>query len=428
MTAADPLTFLFGLERLGMKFGLENMAKLCARLDHPERRFHSVLIAGTNGKGSVTAMVEAALRAAGHRAARYTSPHLQRLEERFFVGGREVDSAALERAAGRVQSAVEALSADGTLDAPPTFFECTTATAFELFRAHDVDIAVLEVGLGGRLDATNIVTPLCTAITSIGLDHQAQLGDTIASIAWEKAGVVKSAVPLVCGRVPPQADAVIARVCAERGAPLRRVADGVRLQIHRAVSPSMASFETHIRTLRDVTLSLDGRHQIENAAVAVGVLDALAGTGIHIDDAAVRLGLSSAEWPARMERLTWRGAEILLDAAHNPAGALALAEYLTATNWRDVTLVFGVMRDKDPAGMLGVLAPFCKRILFTTPPTPRAWPAPELAAAASAIAGLPETEVVSDPEAAMARAAARGERVVVAGSLFLIGPLRGILR
>ena len=428
MNASDPLQFLFSLERLGMKFGLENMAKLCARLDHPERAFRAITIGGTNGKGSVTACVEAALRAAGYRAARYTSPHLERLEERFVVDGREIATDDLRAGARQVQRAVEAMLADGSLDAPPTFFECTTATAFELFRMRSVDVAVLEVGLGGRLDATNIVTPICAAITSIGLDHQAQLGDTIESIAWEKAGIAKPAVPVVCGRLPPEADAVIARVCAERGAPLTRAAEHVRIVVHQPAAPPVVSFETASRRLHEVTLALDGRHQVENAAVAVAVLETITSTGITVPDGAVRAGLSAVEWPGRLERSSWNGAEILLDAAHNPSGAQALASYLKTIGWDAVTLVFGAMRDKDVEGMLAEIAPLCRTIVFTTPETPRAMPAAELASRAAMLSAPQELIVVPDPGAALARVAAPGARVVVAGSLFLVGPLRGILR
>jgi dihydrofolate synthase / folylpolyglutamate synthase len=428
MNAADPLDFLFSLERLGMKFGLENMRRLSASLDHPQHSFRAVTIGGTNGKGSVAAFLEAMLRSAGYRTGRYTSPHLVRLEERFVVNGRETDTPALRDAVGHVQHAVEALLADRVIAAPPTFFECATAAALELFRTQSVEIAVLEVGLGGRLDATTIVTPVCAAITSIGLDHQAQLGDTIESIAWEKAGIAKPAVPLVCGRVPAHADRVIARVCAERGAPLRRVADRVRVRVHRPLSPPLVSFHTDGRALNEVALALDGQHQIDNAAVALEVADALATVGIEISDAAVRDGLSTAQWPGRLERTTWREAEILLDAAHNPAGARALASYLEALGWDAVTLVFGAMRDKDVDAMLVEMARLCRTIVFTTPATPRAMPASELASRAAALPGAVEVIVEPDPEAAIARAAVPGARVVVAGSLFLIGPLRGILR
>ncbi|MEO6213739.1 MAG: Mur ligase family protein, partial [Vicinamibacterales bacterium] len=185
----DPLDWLLGLEPLGMKFGLANMERLMTALDHPERSFTSIHIAGTNGKGSVTAMVDTALRAAGVRSARYTSPHLLRLEERFVIDGAEVTTTALRRTLDQVRSVVEQVQlGDHTFS--PTFFECTTAAAFELFRRHGAAIAVLEVGLGGRLDATNVIMPTVTAITSIDFDHQALLGTTLQSIAAEKAGII----------------------------------------------------------------------------------------------------------------------------------------------------------------------------------------------------------------------------------------------
>src|SRR5688500_608530 len=212
-----------------MKFGLENIRALTAALDHPERSFRSVLVAGTNGKGSVTAMVSAALHAAGHRTARYTSPHLERIEERFAIGEQMVATGALREAAGAVQTAVERLVRDGVFEMPPTFFECTTAAAFELFKRTGVEIAVLEVGLGGRLDATNVVSPAASAITSIELDRQAQLGNTIEEVAREKAGIIKPGIPLVIGPVPEPATEVILMVARSQGAPVVRVGSDIRV-------------------------------------------------------------------------------------------------------------------------------------------------------------------------------------------------------
>src|SRR5688572_26401514 len=198
------------------------MRALVAELGHPERAFRSVHVAGTNGKGSVTAMVDAALRAAGHRSARYTSPHLVDLTERFAIDGRAVSGADLGAAAADVRDAIESLVRDGTLEVRPTFFEATTAIAFELFKRAGVDVAVLEVGLGGRLDATNVVSPTLTAITSIAFDHQRYLGTTLREIAREKAGIIKPGVPVVVGMVPDDADAVIQQIARERGSELIR--------------------------------------------------------------------------------------------------------------------------------------------------------------------------------------------------------------
>jgi len=421
---SDPLDFLFSLERLGMKFGLENIAALCAALGHPEQTFASIVIAGTNGKGSVTVMVETALRAAGHRTARYTSPHLVRLEERFVIDGREVETAALRDVVGSVQATVDSLMKSGALEALPTFFECTTAAAFELFRRAGVEVAVLEVGLGGRLDATNVVTPITTAITSIDFDHQAQLGNTLESIAGEKAGIAKRGVPLVCGRVPEAAARVIRDVCEAQHAPLVRVSDVV--QIVPRDDGETLDVRAGTRSLDAIRLSLAGRHQRENAAVAVAVLNEVPNHGVTVPDEAIRRGLTEAEWPARLERFVRAGVEILLDAAHNPAGARALASHLQDIGWARVTLLFGAMRDKDVSGMLAALAHVCERVICTTAPTPRAMPADELAEAARRFA--PSVEIVPDMNDALERALAHRTPVVIAGSIFLIGPLRDTLR
>ncbi len=409
----DPIDFLFSLERLGMKFGLENINAICDALGRPERAFRSVHVAGTNGKGSVTVMVETALRAAGHRTARYTSPHLVRLEERFVVDGQEVTTAALRDALARVQHAVESLVQAGTLTGLPTFFECATAAAFVLFRHAHVDMAVFEAGLGGRLDATNVVLPLVTAIVSIDFDHQAQLGNSLTSIAREKAGIVKAGVPLVCGPVPPEAQAAIDEICALRRAPIVHVT--AELLVDRGFG--------HLE------LALAGRHQRDNAAVAVALLEQLRDQAIAVPDDAIRAGLTKASWPGRLERTSHRGREVLLDAAHNPAGARALASYLQEIGWRDVTLLFGAMRDKDTRGMLAPLAPLCARVVCTTAETPRAATVTELAAAAREVMARDvPVDAIDDPAVALERAAAFGNPVVAAGSIFLIGPLRDILR
>jgi dihydrofolate synthase / folylpolyglutamate synthase len=401
--------FLFSLERFGMKFGLANIARLCAALGNPQDAFPSIIVAGTNGKGSVTAMVDTALRAAGHRSARYTSPHLQRLEERFVIDGQEVAPEALDRAAARIQQTAEALVASGELPSLPTFFESTTAVAFELFREARVDVAVLEVGLGGRLDATNIVSPIAAAIVSIDFDHEAQLGHTLASIAAEKAGVVKRGIPVVCGPVPAEALAVIAAVCAEQGATLIRTDTDAALNVRVASMP----------------ISLPGAHQKANAAVALGLLEAIdrdGARGLRVGAEAMRAGVTTAAWPGRLEAFTLGGCRVVLDAAHNPAGARALASYLRETAPEGVTLVFGAMRDKAVREMLTALAPAAASIVCATAPGARAMAAGELAELA-AVLGL-RADAVADPIDAVTRACGHGRMVVVAGSIFLIGPVR----
>ena len=404
--------FLFSLERFGMKFGLANIATLCAALGNPQDAFPSVIVAGTNGKGSVTAMVDAGLRAAGHRSARYTSPHLERLEERFVIGGQEVAPETLDRAAARIRAAVEDLVASGGLASLPTFFECTTAVAFELFRDARVDIAVLEVGLGGRLDSTNIVSPIAAAIVSIDFDHEEQLGHTLASIAAEKAGVIKPGIPVVCGPLPAEALDVIARVCEQQRATLIRTDADPALAARVAAMP----------------IALAGAHQQANAAVAVRLLDAIdhdVATGLRVGADAIAAGVATAAWPGRLETFTRRECRILLDAAHNPAGARALASYLREAAPGGVTLVFGAMRDKAVREMLTALAPAAASIVCVTAPGARAMPADELADAAAGL-GL-RAAAVADPIEAVTRACGDGRLVVVAGSIFLVGPVRNWL-
>ncbi|HZB24585.1 MAG TPA: cyanophycin synthetase [Vicinamibacterales bacterium] len=399
----DPLGYLFSLERLGMKFGLENITGVCAALGNPQHAFHNVLIAGTNGKGSVTAMVERGLRAAGHRTGRYTSPHLVRLEERFLIDGREVATDRLRDAARRVRSAVTS---------PPTFFEFATAAAFVLFQEAAIEIAVLEVGLGGRLDATNVVNPMATAITSIDFDHQAQLGDTLAAIAGEKAGIVRPSVPLICGPLPAEAEQVIRAVCLEADAPLVM-----------APADLQPPFD-------DAPLALRGRHQRTNAAVALELLRAIDERGVRVDAAAMRAAIGGVEWPGRLEELPGpHDARVLLDAAHNPAGARALATSLLDMGWQDAALILGCVRDKDVPAILAELLPQTTgAIICTEPHTPRALGATELARLARHSAPARQIDHDADPARALHRACAVHPRVVVAGSIFLVGPLRGILR
>jgi dihydrofolate synthase/folylpolyglutamate synthase len=400
----DAYDWLLSLERLGMKFGLENMTRLVSALGHPERSFESVHIAGTNGKGSVTAMLEAALNRAGHRSARYTSPHLERLEERFVLAERSASTDTVAAAIEAVRAQVTSLQAV-TPDFAPTFFECATATAFVLFRREAVRIAVIETGLGGRLDATNVVHPVATAITSIDFDHQALLGNTLREIAREKAGIIKASVPVVIGPLPPDAESEILKVAASRDAPVVRG-----------------------RELPGVTPALRGRHQRDNVAVTVALADVLNGRGTSIPESALRSAIEHVHWPARLERISHGGIEYLLDAAHNPAGARAVATYLRETGWTDAALVFGAMADKDAEGMLRELAPAVATIVCATAATPRAAPADDLAALARSITEPGRVHVEPDPERAVARARKIAPRVVIAGSLFLVGPLRGILR
>jgi dihydrofolate synthase / folylpolyglutamate synthase len=423
MNRTDPLEYLFGLERFGIKFGLENMRALVASLGHPDRAFRSVHIAGTNGKGSVTAIVDAALRAAGLRSARYTSPHLVDLSERFVVDGRPIDREVLLATVSHVREHVEKLIARGVLPAQPTFFEVTTAAALEFFAASGVEIAVIEVGLGGRLDATNVITPDVTAITSIAFDHEKYLGQTLSSIASEKAGIIKPNVPVVIGALDPDAEAALESIAGERGATIVRANDGVVLE--RLLVPPGAPTRIRLRTpthdYGELTISLRGAHQIGNAVVAVRLLELLDALGIRVPAAAIADGLANVSWPGRLEhRRISADRKMILDAAHNPAGAAALAAYLSETFDEKLPLVFAAMRDKNVPRMFEVLLPTVSTVILTRASNRRSADLEDLAQQASAAS---TTSVLVRPRLADALATAWGlsPRIVVAGSIFLLG-------
>jgi dihydrofolate synthase/folylpolyglutamate synthase len=416
-----PRERIFALEQFGIKLGLESVAALLAEIGNPHRAYRVVHVAGTNGKGSVVAMVERGVRAAGRRTGRYTSPHLDRIEERIAIDGRPVGAAEFDAAAAVIVEAIDRLRARGILPHLPTFFEATTAMAFEIFRRRGVEVAVVEVGLGGRFDATNVVEPLVTAITSIALDHERHLGRSIAEIAFEKAGIVKPGVPVVVGGLVPEAREVVERVADERSAPI--------------IAARPAARGTPI------TLALHGAHQHDNAAIAVAVLRACDRAGLRVERPHVVAALTDVEWPARLEWLRLprdaapvAGApgalpeevDVLLDAAHNPAGAAALASYLRSAAGR-MPIVLGVASDKDAGGIAAALASAATRFIATQAASPRALPAGELAARIARAAPDRRVDIDDDPESALARAWKEEPRAAVAGSILLVGPLRARL-
>jgi dihydrofolate synthase/folylpolyglutamate synthase len=382
---------------LGVELGLERVRRALDALGNPQRRFTAVQIAGTNGKGSTAAMTDAVLRAAGVRTGLYTSPHLSRFTERLRVGGVEADGDRLAALDARV-------AATGV---PLTYFEVATALAFLLFAEEKVDVAVLETGLGGRLDAVTTCEPAATAITSVALDHMDYLGGTLRQIAREKAGILKPGVPCFLGALPPEADEEISSAAAAAGAPL--------LRLGRDLAPP------------DVPLALPGDHQRANAALAVALAEfAAAARGRALLPSAVARGLAEVRWPGRLERVA---SDVLLDCAHNVEGARALAAALPALSGRrPVALVTSIVQGKDAAAILAALAPHVSTIVATSSHNPRSLPAEDLAAVARARGA--KTEVAPDPIAALdlaRRLVGPDGLVVVAGSIFLVGELRAHL-
>jgi dihydrofolate synthase/folylpolyglutamate synthase len=413
--------YLFSLEQFGIKLGLDQIRALVSALGHPDRAFQSIVVAGTNGKGSVTAMVERGLRAAGYRTGRFTSPHLVDIEERVAIDGAPIAMAAFDRHATTVREAA------ARLPAPPSFFEATTALALDAFRAAHVEVAVLEVGLGGRLDATNVVTPTGVAITSVDFDHEAYLGDTLAAIATEKAGVIKPDTLVVVADNPPVVQEVMTRACARERAILVRATEGVTAAVKMTDGRAQLTLATPLRAYGDVRLSLRGRHQVANAIAAARLLEELDAAGrLHVGADAVRLAIEDVCWPGRLELLRWRDRDVLIDGAHNPAGARALASYVLETYGRRLPMVVGAMRDKKIDALLSALAPAASAFVCTAAASSRAAPPEELAAIASRVAAIPVV-TASTAMAALECAHAHGDTIVVAGSLYLAGEIRALI-
>lgn len=383
-----------------MNFDLGRTRRLMRLLGDPQSRFAAVHVAGTNGKGSVAAMVAGALCSGGRRTALYTSPHLETPAERFQINGRRIPAPTLDRLAGRIA----ALDRSGALPVRPTQFEALTAVAFLWFAEENVDIAVVEVGLGGRLDATNVLDHVAVSvITNIGPDHTAWLGATPAAIAREKAGIVRLRTPVVTA------------------------AEGAALGVIRSVAVANRAPLTVVRNDFSGPVGLAGPHQRRNAAVAERTIERLRRQGFRVPAPAARSAIASVVWPGRFERFTLRAGQnrisLVLDGAHNVPAARALAATLREERMGGCTLLFGALRDKNVAGIARELAPLARRVFTVTVPSDRAVSAEELArttawrnkARPSAMASALRTAVLATPD---------GGSVVVAGSLYLVGALR----
>ncbi len=405
--------YLASRVRFGVKFGLQTIRALVRALGHPERSYPTLLVAGTNGKGSVVAYAAAALSASGLRVGRYTSPHLVSVRERIAVDGAPISWKDLDRAVGRVREAAAALVRSGAIPAHPTYFEAVTAAALDHFRSAAVDVAVLEVGMGGRLDATNVAQPVASAIVSIDRDHEAYLGTTLAAIAREKAGILRKGRATVLGPLSREARAAIAARARVRGA---RLVDAPRGALVRARGDVL-----HVRTPRRLYRGvhcLPGHHQHANVLVAIRLLEEAGRAGLPVDLAAVARGVSSARWPGRLEVIPGRP-PILLDGAHNPAGARALAEHLRGRG--PFVLLFGAMADKAVEEIAATLFPLAAEVVLTRPPVSRAAAPAEIQRRAGTLAARARSESEPRRALALARRLAGRRPVVVAGSLYLVG-------
>ncbi len=403
MTYPDSVKFLYALgnEIKSAKLGLERIRAVLEALGNPERAYRVVHVAGTNGKGSTCAMIDAGLRAAGIRTGLFTSPHLIEPTERIQIDGIPVSRASFEQAFNVVHEAAEKLD----LDCHPTYFETVTAMAFWLFREMGVNTAVVEVGLGGRLDSTNTVQPVLTVITPIDFDHEAYLGHTIEAIASEKAGILKAGVPAVFARQRPEAAAVLEARASELHVPVTRAGE---FQIRDLEIDARGS------RFSGIVCPLAGEHQVDNAVTAALALRTL---GVSTD------GIAETRWPGRLEHVA-PNPDIILDGAHNPAGARALARYIERFyKDRKLWLIYGAMRDKAIEEVAGVLFPLADELVLTAPDSSRAL-RPE---ALAEFAGRGHIE--PNIQAALKYARERSEAddvILITGSLFLVGEARGL--
>lgn len=422
MNYEECLLFLERAARFGIKLGLENIGLLLAEINSPQNSFPSILVGGTNGKGSVCAMLHSALVKHGFKIGLYTSPHLVRVEERIRINHQLISPRDLCQGLDFLKAKIDRLLETKRLSFPPTYFEILTALAFLYFAQEKVDLAVLEVGLGGRLDATNMVTPLISVITTISHDHMEHLGRTIKKIAREKAGIIKPGVPVVCGYLRPRALEVVASRAKEVGAPLIEVARLGRLK-KRSNQDSIYvfNFRDEKYTFRP---GLAGDHQARNAAIALTVLHLLNEIWRPLDKSKIIEGIEKTVWEGRLEKISERP-EIYLDGAHNEEGARAVSRFLKTKKASPLILVFSILKDKPIRRMAQVLFPLASQIIITSMPFWRAASLQEIYDKTHDLNG--QIEVIPDCLEAVNLAKKRaGENglVLITGSLYLVGEIK----
>jgi dihydrofolate synthase/folylpolyglutamate synthase len=421
MIYSSAVEYLYGLQKHGIKLGLAGTRAILSRLHHPERRYRAIHIGGTNGKGSTAAMAASMLMASDYRVGLYTSPHLVEFRERIRVNGAMIP----ERRVGELVSRIkESAGPDSSL----TFFEFTTALAFQYFAEAQVDVAVLEVGMGGRFDATNVVQPVATAITTISLDHEDYLGDTTERIAYEKAGIIKPGIPVILGRLDQQAERMIREVAEAQGAPL------YQLGIDFDVRGDSSSFEyaglgvTH----GGLPCRLLGRHQLDNAACALALMKVAERSGLRVPHEAMKSGLAATQWEGRLDTVD-RNPTVVLDGAHNPAAARVLAAFLAdfraSHPGSRVALILGMMRDKAHRAFVQMLLSTIDELIVTQAAIPRAASCLELRESLADLMPLMHTAATPGEALSLARGLMTpADLICVAGSLMLVGDIKALLR
>lgn len=440
MRYEEAWSYLDQLQFFKIKLGLDSMASFLDGVNHPQRDLKFIHVAGTNGKGSVSVTLLTLLSEAGYKVGLYTSPHLSSVRERFRINDRYISMEDFAEIATEIRDSLDGRQI--------TYFEFTTALAMLWFAREDVDIAILEVGLGGRLDATNVITPLVSVITNVSMDHEAHLGNTLAEVASEKAGIIKPGVPVVSGVASDDSLTVVDKTCSERQAPLFLLGRDFHMDQQHDGLWNYSWKST--RKIPGIISSMKGPYQAENTALALAVLDCLSGSGIHVDDKTVLSSLKKVHWPGRLEYFCrHRGSgqtsdcsdspsslqkndlrQYLLDGAHNPAGIDCLVQSLTENfHYRKLICIWASMSDKDIGKTLNIIAPLCHTIIFTRPEEERSATTEKLCS----ILSTPykeRAECADSVKEALALAEKQAEvddLICVAGSLYLIGAARKLL-
>ena len=423
------LDYLYGLQKYGIKFGLSNITRLLTSLGNPQKHLKTIHIGGTNGKGSVASFIASALMKAGYKVGLYTSPHLVRFTERIQINGKEISQKRVIKLTERIRTYAEKLESI-------TFFEFTTAMAFLYFAEVKVDIAILEVGMGGRLDATNVIYPLLSIVTNIALDHQQYLGNTISKIAFEKAGIIKKRNVLITAATQPGVLHLFRKRCREfntelfqAGKHFKGIEKGLRVM----------DYQGRLWNLSRLTIGLAGPHQVTNAATALGALEVLKEKGYRINEKAIRQGLKDVQWPGRLEVMRKKPL-VILDGAHNPAAMKMLKESIGGRgesaaggarpyfHYKRMILILGIMGDKDLRQIIKEIVPFAYKVILTRPHLDRS--APPALLQKHAQRWCADIECIDDVKEAVSAAlsqAGKDDLVLITGSLFTVGEAQEFL-
>ena len=407
----ESIKYLYGLQKYGVKFGLSKTYRLMKRLGNPHHGKTYIHIAGTNGKGSVSAMLESILLRAGMKVGLYSSPHLVRFTERFRINQKEITQKRVAELTDRLRNIIDPNN-------PPTYFEAATVIGLTYFAEENTDISIMEVGMGGRLDATNIIKPVVSAITNISIEHQAFLGRHLIDIAGEKAGIIKKGVDTVTAAIQPSVIRLFEGICAEKNAPFWRVGKHVR---YRSTGSGLSYYGLK-HTFRDLDVSLKGSYQKRNVALAIAIIELLEKKGFEISSRDIKEGLRETIWPGRLHLIS-KNPLIVLDGAHNPAGIREVAEAVEkAFSYNRLILIIGIMKDKDIGNMISRLVPMADYIICTSPNYYRSAESGDLMKIAYAYSRHVESvPVISKAIERAKEMAGPRDMILITGSLFTIG-------